>query len=215
MKKLLLLSSALIGVAFVATSIHAQVNTVPQTGVTQGYIAKTTYSSAFVGLVPVTAGTDVVCIAGSATRTVKLQSMKIAGTAATAVQSMPVVLVKRTTADTGGTAALTTANPGVTTQIMSRNPGNPAATATLISYTANPTINDAAPTYLDSGSLTMPIVTSVVSALPLVFDYAKDAVNLIQQPILSGAAMQICANIQGVTVTNAAAWNGSITWTEE
>lgn len=215
MKKLLLLCSALVGVALVATSLQAQVNQVPQVGVTSSYVSRTTYSSAFVGLVPVTAGTDVVCIAGSASKTVKLQNLTISGTAATAVQSIPVVLVKRTTADTGGTPAGTTANPGTTTQIMSRSPGNPTATATLISYTASPTIVDTAPTYLASASLTMPIVTSAVAPTPLVFDYAKDIANLIQPPTLSGAAMQICANIQGVTLNNAAAWNGSLTWTEE
>jgi hypothetical protein len=215
MKKLLLLSSALIGVALVATSIHAQVNTVPQVGVLSNYQGKTTYSSAFVGLVPVTAGTDVICIAGSATKTVKLQSLKISGTTATAVQSLPVVMLKRVTVDTGGTAASTTANPGTTTQIMSRSATNAAASATLISYVANPTITDTAPTYLDAASLTMPVVTTAAIIVPLVFDYARDNANLLQPPTLTGAAMQICANIQGVTVTNASVWNGSLTWTEE
>ncbi len=212
MKRFLLASTAVL--ALTAGAL-AQVNTVPQVGVTSGYVPKATYSSAFVGLVPVTAGTDVVCIKGSATKTIKLTQMKISGTAATAVQSIPVVLVKRATADTGGTPASTTANPGVTTQIAKRDSTQATATATLISYTANPTINDAAPVYLDSQSLTMPIVTSVVDARPADFNYTKDAVNLLTQPTLRGVAQQICANIQGVTLNNAAVWNGVITWTEE
>lgn len=215
MKKILLLGTAALGVALVATSLSAQVNVVPQVGVTFGYVAKVTYSSAFVGLVPVTAGTDVICISGSATKTVKLQTLKISGTTATAVQSLPVVLLKRVSLDTGGTPASTTANPGVTTQINSRNAGNPAATAVLISYVANPTIVDTAPTYLDAASLTMPIVTSAVQMQPLVFDYTANAVNLLQPPTLTSVNAQICANLNAATVTNASVWNGSLTWTEE
>ena len=212
MKRFLLASVAL---AFTAGVASAQVNVVPQVGVTSGYVPKATYSSAFVGLVPVSSGTDVVCIKGSATKLVRLVQMKIAGTAATAVQSIPVVLVRRASADTGGTPASTTANPGVTTQIAKRDSTQATASAVLISYTANPTIVDAAPVYLDSQSLTMPVVTSVVNALPADFNYSSDPQGLRAQPTLRGVAQQICANIQGVSLTNAAVWNGSITWTEE
>jgi hypothetical protein len=213
-----MIRKALLGIiasALAATAALAQVNVVPQVGVTSAYLGKQTYSSAFFGLVPVSGGTDIVCIAGSATKSVRVQQIKIWGTAATAVQTLPLNLVRRTSADTGGTAASTTANPGVTTQIAKRETGNATATATLISYTANPTIVDSAPTYLDSQLLTMPIVTSAVSALPVDFNFAKDVENLLQAPLLSGAAAQLCVNIAGATITNAAAWNGSISWIEE
>src|SRR5450631_3313744 len=106
MKKLLsilLASAALIGAA------QAQVNSVPQTGVIRGYQSPTTYSAGFIGLVPAAATTDLLCIAGSATKTVQVQIIKIGGSG-TAI-SVPVTLVKRVSADTGGTAASTTANP--------------------------------------------------------------------------------------------------------
>ena len=206
---------AALGLVASATIALAQVNVVPQVGVTSSYLARQTYSSAFVGLVPVSGGTDVLCIAGSATKTIRLESIKIWGTTATAIQQLPVLLLRRTVADTGGTPATTTANPGVTTQIASRNTSNGTPTATLISYTANPTINDSAPTYVDSAEMVMPIVTSSVVAQPVVFDYAKDAVNLMQHPALVGAAAQFCINIQSATVSNASVWNGSVTWIEE
>lgn len=205
----------IIASALAASAALAQVNVVPSVGLTTGYLAKQTFSSAFFGLVPVTAGTDVVCIAGSATKAIRVQQIKIWGTAATAVQTLPLTLLRRVSVDTGGTAATTTANPGVTTQISKREAGNGTATAVLISYTASPTIVDTAPTYIDSQLLTMPIVTSAVTAAPVDFNFAKDAENLLQVPLLTGVAAQLCVNIGGATITNAAAWNGSITWTEE
>src|SRR5437879_6044179 len=152
MRKLLLLLTLV-----AASPAVAQVNVVPQVGITTGYLAKTTYSSAFFGLVPAASATDVLCIAGSATKVVRINRITIGGTAGTLV-NLPVQAVRRVTADTGGTAALTTANPGITTQIASRDTGqatNASATAVLISYTANPTITDSAPVYLDSNMMAL------------------------------------------------------------
>lgn len=213
MRKLLLLFLALL-----ATPTAAQVNVVPQPGLTTGYYAKVTYSSAFFGLVPVvTSGTDEVCITGSATKVVRVQRISIWGTTATAPQTVPLVLVRRATADTGGTAALTTANPGISTQIASRDTGqalNTSSTATLISYTAAPTVNDSAPVYVDSQLLVMPIVTSLMTATPAEFYFARDNENNVQTLTLRGIAQQACVQI-GSALTNASAWNGSIVWTEE
>jgi hypothetical protein len=134
------------------------------------------------------------------------------------VQTLPINLLRRATADTGGTAATTTANPGIATQISSRDTGqnpNTSSTAVLTSYTANPTINDAVPVYIDSQLLTMPVVTSVIGAAPADFFFARDVENNVQAATLRGVAQQICVNINGVTITNASVWNGSVVWTEE
>lgn len=198
---------ALTGAAF------AQVAFVPQPGVTTGYLPKNTYSAAFFGLVPVTtANTDQVCIAGSASKTIRLQRFLLWGTTATAVQSLPINLLRRAAADTGGTAGTTTANPANT--IAKRDTTTAAATATLVSYTAAPTVNDSSPTYIDSILLSMPIVTSVMTQIPADFHFARDLENNLQSPTLIGTAQQICVN-NGAAITNASAWNGSIVWTEE
>lgn len=214
-RKLLL---GIIASALAATAALAQINVVPQAGVTSGYVPKNTYSSAFFGLVPVvTSGTDEVCISGSATKVVRVQRITIWGTTATAPQTVPVSLLRRASLNTGGTAATTTANPGVTTQIASRDTGqnpNTSATAVLISYTAAPTVVDTAPVYIDSQLMVMPIVTSLMTASPVDFYFSRDAENNIQIATLRGAAQQICVNI-GAALTNASAWNGSIVWTEE
>lgn len=209
---------SLVALAALAAPALAQVNVVPQVGLTTGYLPKQTYSSAFFGLVPVvTAGTDEICISGSATKVVRLQRITIYGVTTTATQNVAINLVRRVIADTGGTAASTTANPGVTTQITSRDTGqapNSFATAVLVSYTAAPTINDAAPVYIDSQNMYAPLAASVSSAVPVDFYFARDAENNLALPALRGVAQQICVN-NAATLTNTNLWNGSIVWTEE
>lgn len=215
MKRILL--SAL-GLLALGAAALAQVNTVPQTGVTTGYVPKVTYSSAFFGLAPVlTAGTDEVCISGSATKVIRVQRITVYGTTATNTQNLVLNLVRRTSLDTGGTPAGTTANPGITTQIASRDTGqntNISATAVLISYTAAPTIVDSAPVFVDSQNLYMPLVASVSGSVPADFYFGRDAENNIALVTLRGAAQQLCVN-NATTILAASLWNGSIVWTEE
>ena len=203
------LKHLLLGAALVAAFPAAAQNTVPQTGVTFGYIAKTAYSAGFIGLVPAASTTDLFCLKGSATKLIKLTSIKLSGSG-TAI-SVPVTLVKRVTADSGGTAASTTANPANT--ISKRDSGNATATAVPIAYTANPTINDTSPTYVDSAQLGVVATTVGLIAPPTVFNFNSDAVNLRQAPTLRGAAEQLCINLNATSAT--ALLSGSLTWTEE
>jgi hypothetical protein len=215
MKRLLLASALGLGLLAPAS---AQINFVPQPGVTSGYYAKNTYSSAFFGLVPVvTAGTDQVCISGSATKVVRIQRITIWGVTTTATQNVAINLLRRVSLDTGGTAATTTANPGITTQIASRDTGqspNTAPTAVLVSYTAAPTIVDTAPVYIGNQNMFAPLAASVAAAVPVDFHFARDAENNVQLATLRGASQQICVN-NVATLTNTNLWNGEIVWTEE
>ena len=195
----------------------AQVNVVPQIGLTTGYLPKATYSSSFFGLVPVvTAGTDQICINASATKTVRIQRVTIYGVTTTATQNVALSLVRRVSQDTGGTPAATTANPGITTQINRRDVSVAGtATATLVSYTAAPTIVDTAPTYIDNQNIFAPLAASVVNAVPVDFYFARDIENNLSPPTLTaGSTQQICVN-NSATLTNTNLWNGSIVWTEE
>jgi len=216
MKKLLALSMAW---ALSTAPAFAQVNTVPQLGLTTGYLPKVTYSSAFFGFVPVvTISTDEICLQGSASRVVRLQRLTIYGTTTTAAQTLPIQLVRRVSLNTGGTPASTTANPGVVTQINSRDTAqatNLSVTAVPISWTAAPTIVDTAPTFIESQLMNMPFPTTSTQA-PGIVDFNFQAWNedLIQPPTIRGAAQAICVNI-GAAITNASVWNGTITWTEE
>jgi hypothetical protein len=201
---------ALLGVALLATPAAAQ-NTVPQVGVTSAYLGQATYSAAFFGLAPAATTTDLVCIAGSATKTVKVQQIKLSGSAGTTL-SLPATVLRRATANTGGTAASTTANPANT--IAKRDSNSAAATATLISYTANPTINDTSPTYIDSQQLAVSLTTMATVSIPAVFEWGRDVSALLQPPTLRGAAQQICVNFNSTSLASGLI-TGSITWTEE
>lgn len=206
MKRLLLSALGLLALCNLA---YGQAN--PTFGVTSGYAPKQTYSAVFFGLVPAATTTDLICIAGSAGKTITVQNFKITGSG-TAI-AVPVNILRRVLLDTGGTPASTTANPANT--ISRRVTTNGAPTATLISYTANPTINDTSPTYIDSGVLAVAATTVGVVSAPLIFDWGKDIENLQQAPTIRNGqtTQQICANLNGTSAT--ALLNGSITWTEE
>ena len=213
MKRFLLSLALLLGLLAPASAQTTNTGAfTPSPGVSVAYLSRATYASAFFGLVPAgTTPTDVICIAGSATKTVRLQSIKLSGSG-TAI-SVPVTLLRRATADTGGTAATTTANPGITTQISKRDPANATATAVLISYTANPTINDTAPTYIDSAQLGV-VATTVGVINPVTeFNFGRDTENFLQPPALYGVAQQICVNFN--STTSVLLLTGTVVWTEE
>jgi hypothetical protein len=121
--------------------------------------------------------------------------------------SVPVLLKKNASADTGGTASLTTAIPVP----YALDSSNAAPTATTIAYTANPTVNDAAPGILDNSNLGL-VATTVGAAVQssLTFDYQER--NFTQAIILRGVAQQLCVNLNGTTPT--ALLNITFRWTE-
>lgn len=93
-------------------------------GVKASYLA---YSAAFT---PGATPQDIFTITGSATKLVKVLRMFIATTQTTAgINGW--AIVKRSTANTGGTSAAVTA--------IRSDQNDPAATATVLQYTANPT----------------------------------------------------------------------------
>jgi hypothetical protein len=91
---------------------------------------KATYSATAVFSPTVTAATDVFTITGSATKTVRVTKLTVFGTETTAATQI-VEILKRSTANSGGTSAASTAVP--------HDSNSSAATATVLSYTANPT----------------------------------------------------------------------------
>jgi hypothetical protein len=192
--KLLVLILALMG-ALSGAPVYAQtgggcinsgVNGTPQPG--QDCLIESavyTYAAVSVGLVPAASATDIACITGSATKVVRLLSVKVGGTAGTAL-STPVLLTKHISANTGGTAATSLALP-VPYRIDSTDA---APTATTTAYTANPTISDAAPGIVDAGISTFGVVT------------------------LRGVAQQLCVNLNGVSVSTGSL-TISLFWSEQ
>lgn len=206
-------SLALGGVASLAiTSVAlAQVNTVPQVGFITGTLNKSTYSAVSIGLVPAASATDIFCISGSATKTIKISGIRITGVAGT-LTTVPLVVLRRASLDTGGTAALTTAAPNLTNGASDSN--NPTATATLIAYTANPTIVDTSPMYFRAQNLTTPTVAAGTNTPPVDFTFGSTLPNFTQPLVVRGVAQQVCLNLQASSISSGVL-NIGMQWTEE
>lgn len=208
MKRLALATALLLsGVGFAAS----QVNVVPQTGVTFGYVAKSTYSAGFVGLVPAASTTDIVCLAGLTGKTIAIQYIQLHGTAGTTL-SVPVSLIRRAARNTAGTAAGTTANPANTITKMDVNFAT--ASAVPISYTANPTITDAAGTIMSTKQMAVSLTTMATVGYAAEFDFRSSPVNLRAPLLLRATAQQVCLNLNATSIASGLL-TGVLEWTEE
>lgn len=205
--KRILLVLALVG--GLISPAFTQVNVVPQIGVESGIVKQSTYSAVSLGLVPAASATDIFCISGSTTKNISIKRISISGTAGTLVTA-PFTLLRRTSLDTGGTAAVTTALPVGSANFST----DPAATAVLTAYTANPTIVDASPLYFRSATLSLNTTAALVAAPRLVWEFGE-AVSTFSRglDILKNTAQQVCINLNAVSVTSGLL-NIDITWVE-
>lgn len=198
MKRILLLA---LGLLALGTTAVAQVNVVPAPGLITGTYRYQTYSAVAIGLATASSATDIFCISGSSTKNIRVTRIGISGVAGT-LTSVPVTLLHRVSLDTGGTAATTTANPANT--LGKNNSTNATATATLISYTANPTIVDTSPTYARTGYVNLGTVAAAtsISYLNWVFGLQVDT-NDQGAEIPSGkTAEQWCLNQNASTISS-------------
>jgi hypothetical protein len=145
--------------------------------------------------------TDVVTITGSATKTVRVTLIRVSGLATTAITT-PVLLIKRSAANTGGTSAALTAVP--------HDSNNAAATATGLSYTANPTGLGAAVGTMRQDRLTFAVTASTADA-PLVWDFGA---RPSQAVVLRGTTQVLAVNLNSTTITGGSI-SIDIEWTEE
>ena len=160
---------------------------------------RATYRATVLGLVPAASATDIGYIIGSATKTIRITRIVISGTAGTHVNT-PIVLLKRSTADSGGTCAAATSVPLIST--------NAAATAVFSTCTANPTVGT---------------VIGAISARSYFFGVATEASGppadfLIGQeggqPVtLIGVAQTLAIGLNGVSITSGVV-NVTVEWTE-
>ncbi len=183
------------------------VNSVPQVGIScpqEPTVAS--YVSTSVGLVPAAAATDITCISPSVAGVVlRIQSIRVSGSG-TAI-SVPVLIRKNVSLDTLGTPATSTALPVA----YGLDSANPTSKSVQIAYTANPTVNDAAPGLLDSGNLGLVATTVGAAVQPYVyFDYTER--NYVQAPLMRKTTEQVCVNLNGTSPT--ALLNVSWKWTE-
>lgn len=209
MKKLLLSLTILLGLCVGAQAqciAVGGINNVPQPGmVCLSEPIAPTFIATGIGIVPAASATDIACITGSASQIVRVQAIRVSGTG-TAI-TIPVIIKKNASADSGGTAAVTTALP-VPGRLDSSIGAAP--TATTISYTANPTINDTTPLVVDVQNLFLAATTTSTAMPGVLFDWSGRTFS--EAPTLRGVAQQLCVSLNATSPT--ALINVSFRWTE-
>lgn len=159
-----------------------------------------TYSASVTGYAPYTTAVDIFSITGSATKTIKIKHISIDGTQTTA-SNINVLLIKRSTANSGGTPATLTAVPW--------NSNNAAATATVRTYGGNPTMGTTVGT-IQSEKLFVPTITT--SGNEIKWNWYD--VEKMQPPTLIGTSQVLAINFNSATIVGGN-FNIDIVWTEE
>lgn len=162
-----------------------------------------TYKAMYAGTATVDTGgfatTDLLAIIGSATKTIRISKIAISGR-----RSSPgiieVLLVKRSTADTGGSVILNT---------VSYSSLNPAATAVLRSI---PSGIGSLVGIIRSTKLTLPLDTSFAGAAQMQYIWSFNKPS--QELVLRGTSECIAINLNGAAILGSifAVW---VEWTEE
>lgn len=195
MRKLILASLAWLGLI---ASAFAQVNVVPASGLITSILRNPSYTATAVGLVPAASATDIFCISPGTTRNISIRRITIAGTAGTAITT-PFLVYRRVSLDTGGTPAT-----GIALPVPVPNyPGDPASTATLTAYTANPTIVDSSPSLMNAMLVDLPVTTAAGGNITASATWGT-AVDFFHRglDLQKNTTQQICVNLNGVSVSS-------------
>lgn len=167
-----------------------------------------TFTATSSGLVPPASATDVSCLIGSATRTVRVTRVAVSGTAGTLV-TLPIALVKRSTANTLGTGATGGAAPVAmavaTTQSVT------TATASPTAWTVSPTLGTTLGTpYV--ATLTVPVTSAGTSSSQWVWNAGgRGGARGI---VLVGVTQLLCVNLNAISISSGLLYI-SWEWTEE
>ena len=161
---------------------------------------KATYSYAAEGITPVATPTDLLTLTGSATKTGRLTRLSVNGLA-TAAGSIPLILIKRSTADSGGTSTTPAGVP--------HDSNDAAASLTLNQYSANPAALGTAVGNLRAKKLALPLAGTPGNEV--VWEFNRQS----RFPVLRGTAQQLALNLAGATLPAGTALDFDIEWTEE
>ncbi len=162
--------------------------------------AKVTYSASVLSLATATTATDIFTITGSASKTIRVTKVEVSAFSG-GNSNNSVVLLKRSTANTGGTSAAVAAVP--------HDSASAAASATVLSYTANPTTGTLVGNVV-TRRMSTPATNASAQSQEVLFDAHRPA----QAIVLRGIAEVLAVNLAGVTIAGDG-FNVSIEWTEE
>ena len=145
--------------------------------------------------------TDVFILIGSATKTIRVVTVQFSMTATTAV-TVPIQLIKRSTANTGGTVGIAA--------ITSWDSNNATATATNLAYQANATTLG---TVVGTGVRSIKYFAPLTTTQSVVVNWDL-GINNCQPVVLRGVAQSLCINLNGTTIAGGTI-SASFTWTED
>jgi hypothetical protein len=217
MKKLLLVATALASLAVGAALAQSPGINSPF-GVSWGIpldSIKRTYSQAMANLVVASSPTTYWQLCGSATSTVRVTRITIAGRQTTAAHA-DIQLIKTSTAATGGTIAAGQPFAGVAVVGVPYDTGDAAGTALVTAWTANPTVGTpvvASAGWVWAGQIFLGNLTTGQSNTQTVIDFGNHPGKAV---VLRGAAQ--CLAISSAVGTGPGSGNlMDITeeWTEE
>lgn len=161
---------------------------------------KATFSAGQTGLNVANAATDILAITGATGRKVKVLRVEVSGIA-TAAGTQPYSIIKRSTANTGGTSSPLTAVP---------HEAPASANATVVTYTANPTLGTTVGV-IQAKRGTLLTATAASPASPTVFDLTTAGTKFVT---LNGPTEVLALNFNGATAAGNAL-DVFVTWTEE
>jgi chemotaxis protein CheY-P-specific phosphatase CheC len=152
---------------------------------------KNTYGASSVNFVAASAATDIFTIVGAAGKKIKIIHISVSATQTNRSREN-ILLVKRSTLNTGGTSTVLTNVPFDSTQS--------AATATVRSYTANPTLGTSIGT-IQAEKITIGSLNgnNSMSEQDLVFEFGE---NDSKEIILNNQNESLSVNLNGVTLLN-------------
>lgn len=159
-----------------------------------------TYSAAITGLTTALLATDIVTIIGGATTVVRITGIGISANGSAGANAN-LALIKRSTANTGGTSTTPAAVP--------YDSNDAAATAVFRAYTVNPTVLG---TVVGTVRTVEQFISGVVTAGSGVVEW-EFGVRPAKPIVLRGVAQTLAVNLAGVTVTGGS-YNVWIEWTE-
>lgn len=149
---------------------------------------KETFSASAIGIAPATTPLDVFTLTGSSTRTVRITKITLSGTQTT-TGTIDVLLIKRSTANTGGTST--------TPAIVPHDSTNAAATAVFRAYTVDPTLGTAVGNVLARKINIPSAVDDVLHSDGVLFE----AVRPGQAIVLRGVGEMLAVSLNSVTLT--------------
>lgn len=160
---------------------------------------RNTYGAGVLGFTLAATPTDILTIRGSASKIIRIKSIIINGNSLS-LAAYPVSLIRRSTVHTGGTQTVITAG--------NHDTADPAATAVVTYFTANPTVGTLVST-LHVGRV---IAASASNLDRLTFQYSWQNDKAI---VLNNANEFLAINMGGTALAGATTMDVDMLWTEE